>query len=133
VVRFDFEELARRNSDRLEQDRWWAQTADCFTSEVSFQDCPEVDAFLGGGADQAGFVQVIQGQAADVERLRAAAGQLDTLLRALRPDVIGGTVAWHGDGASPRPCTSPQKRRPGPVSAARPRRICARSLRSGSA
>jgi hypothetical protein len=98
VARFASEELARRNSDRPEQGRWWAQTAECFAGEVRFHDCPEVDAFLVGAAAQAGFVQVIQGQAADMERLRASVGQFDTLLPTLRPDVIGGTVAWHGDG-----------------------------------
>jgi hypothetical protein len=97
VARFASEEAARRNSDRAEQGRWWAETADCFAGEATFHDCPEVDVFLGGDSDEAGFVQVIQGQAVDVERLRAGAGQFETLLRTLRPDVIGGTVAWQGD------------------------------------
>jgi hypothetical protein len=98
VARFASEEAARRNSDRPEQGRWWAETADCFAGEVTFRDCPEVNVFMGGGSDQAGFVQVIQSQAVDAQRLRASVGQFDALLPTLRPDVLGGTVAWHGDG-----------------------------------
>src|SRR5919198_6335605 len=32
-ARFESEEAARRNSDRPEQDRWWAETSKLFTGE----------------------------------------------------------------------------------------------------
>src|ERR671923_523515 len=59
VVRFESEEAARRNSDRPEQGRWWAGTAQSL-GEVTFHDCAEVDLMGAGGSDEAGFVQVIQ-------------------------------------------------------------------------
>jgi len=98
VVRFESEEAARRNSDRPEQAQWWAEMAKSFAGEVSFRNCAEVEEFLGGGSDEAGFVQVVQGQATDVERLRRAEAELVKAMPTGRPDVIGGTMAWHGDG-----------------------------------
>jgi hypothetical protein len=97
VVRFESEEAARANSDRPEQGAWWAETAKLYEGEVTFHDCHQVDLFLGGGTDDAGFVQVIQGRG-DREPLQAAAGELETFLRRTRPDVLGGIIAWHGDG-----------------------------------
>jgi hypothetical protein len=97
VVRFESAEAARANSNRPEQGEWWTETAGSFEGDVTFIDCPEVDLFLEGGSDEAGFVQIIQGRA-DREELRRRAPELDATLRRLRPDVIGGLVAWHGDG-----------------------------------
>ena len=54
------------------------------------------------------FIQVMEGRVANPEKImvgradRAAikpvAEQLDAVLRRMRPDVIGGTAAWPGDG-----------------------------------
>ena|SRR6266536_182064 len=98
VVRFESEQAARRNSDRPEQGQWWAETAKSLSGEVSFRDSVQADAFLGGGSDGAGFVQVVQGQATDAERLRRAEAELVKALPTGRPDIIGGTVAWHDGG-----------------------------------
>jgi hypothetical protein len=38
VARFDSEQAARRNSDRPEQDRWWAETSALFTDGATFRD-----------------------------------------------------------------------------------------------
>ena len=97
VVRFESEEAARRNSDRPEQGAWWEETSRYFDGEVTFHDCREVDTMLGGGSDQAGFVQVIQGRVSDPQALRARREEFEEALRRARPDVLGGTVAWHGD------------------------------------
>ena len=45
---------------------------ECFDGEVTFHDCDDVTMFLGGGSDDAGFVQVIQGRLSDPERFRHA-------------------------------------------------------------
>jgi hypothetical protein len=95
VVRFASEEDARRNGDRPEQSQWWEQTSRLF-SEVAFHDCTEVFTFLDGGSDQAGFVQVIQARTTDEAKMRAA--MADAEMSRIRPDVLGGTVALHGDG-----------------------------------
>lgn len=64
LARFESEEAARRNSDRPEQDRWWAETSKLFTGEVSFRDSRQVLVDVVVDPDEAGFVQVIQGPAA---------------------------------------------------------------------
>lgn len=97
VVRFESEDAARANSDRPEQGEWWAQTASKYDGEVTFTNCPEVDTFGAGGSDDAGFVQVIKGRA-DRAELAPVAAETDELLQRTRPDVIGGIVAWPGDG-----------------------------------
>ncbi|HET7718422.1 MAG TPA: hypothetical protein VFK43_00555 [Acidimicrobiales bacterium] len=97
VVRFESEEAARANSDRPEQGEWWAATSGLYDGDVTFTDCPDVDTFGAGGSDDAGFVQVIKGRA-DRAALAPVAAETDELLRRTRPDVLGGIVAWPGDG-----------------------------------
>jgi hypothetical protein len=98
VVRFASAEAARRNSERPEQQQWWAQASTYFGDDVTFHDCEDALTFLDGGSDDAGFVQIIQGRSTNTDRLRELMEQSGDRLRALRPDVIGGTVAIHGDG-----------------------------------
>jgi hypothetical protein len=98
VVRFASEDDARRNSDRPEQGQWWAAVSGLFGDDVEFHDCSEVITFLGGGSDEAGFVQVMQGRVTDEAKLRAMMAQADERIGQARPDVLGGTVALHPDG-----------------------------------
>jgi hypothetical protein len=101
LVRFADEESARRNSDRPEQDQWWSETAKLFEGEATFRDCTDTVVFGGGGSDDAGFVQVIQGRVRDVARLRELSDRMEAEEAAwsdYRPDVIGGVTALHGDG-----------------------------------
>lgn len=98
VVRFESAEAARRNSDRPEQGEWWNETSKMFTGEVTFYDCPDVDSGLGGGSDNAGFVQVMVSKVTDVPALRKLADQFMEKVPALRPDLIGFTDAYTNDG-----------------------------------
>jgi len=99
VVRFESKEAAARNSTRPEQDAWWAETEKCFDGNVTFHDCDEAMEFLGGGSDDAGFVQVIQGRVEDPERFRRFFEQQPMdMLRQTRPEIIGGTLAMEPDG-----------------------------------
>jgi len=98
IVRFESEDAARRNSDTPAQQEWWAKTSGYFAGDVTFHDCAEVVKFLDGGSDDAGFVQVIQGRTTDADRMRQMMTESSDALREMRPDVIGGTVALHGDG-----------------------------------
>lgn len=98
VVRFESEDAARANSDRPEQGEWWAEASSNFDGDVAFTNCPDVDTFGAGGSDDAGFVQVIKGRA-DRAALAPIAAETDELLSRSRPDVLGGTVAWPGDGS----------------------------------
>jgi hypothetical protein len=98
VVRFESEDAARLHGERPEQQQWWAEASQCFDGDVTFHDCAEVFTFLEGGSDDAGFVQIIQGRATDIERMRRTMGESGDALRRARPDVLGGTVAFHNDG-----------------------------------
>ena len=97
VVRFESADAAKANSDRPEQGAWWSTTEATFDGPVTFTDCPDVDTFGAGGSDQAGFVQIMIGRA-DRAAILPLAAELDAMLRRMRPDVIGGTAAWPGDG-----------------------------------
>ena len=98
MARFESAEAAQANSDRPEQTAWWNEASKGFDGEPTVHDCTDVDTPLGGGSDQAGFVQVIQGRAKDAARLRSMAGDREAELREARPDILGMVVAWHGDG-----------------------------------
>ena len=71
VVRFDSREHADANSSRPEQDAWWRETSSCFEGEPSFADYDDAVTMLGGGSDDAGFVQIIRGKVDDPVTLEA--------------------------------------------------------------
>jgi hypothetical protein len=96
VVRFQSEELARRNSDRPEQGAWWSETSRLL-DEVAFHDSARVHTYRGGGSDEAGFVQVIQGRTDDMERLAALGRAQEASLPERAPHILGMTVAEHAD------------------------------------
>ncbi|MBX6769162.1 MAG: hypothetical protein IRY90_18770, partial [Actinomadura rubrobrunea] len=94
LVRFAARRAARRNGDRPEQRRWWAQASRLFGGGVTFRACAEAETWLGGGSDDAGFVQVIQSKVTDLRELRGRLRAMDDdAVRASRPDVIGGMLA----------------------------------------
>ena len=99
LARFESEEAARRNSDRPEQDRWWAETSQLLTGEATFKDSSDVTLDLAGNPDDAGFVQVIQGRVSDPERARELGEQGASVRRAMRPDILGAMVVGHDGGA----------------------------------
>jgi hypothetical protein len=94
LVRFESEEAARANSESAAQSAWWEETS-TYIDEAMFHDCRLVDLMGDGGSDDAGFVQVIQGKTTDVERARELDRTVQSQMKDLRPDVIGGIVAWH--------------------------------------
>ena len=94
LARFETEEAARANSDSAEQSAWWEETSQ-YLSDPMFHDCTEVDLVNEGGSDRAGFVQVIQGKVTDIAKAREIDAKMQDQMGDLRPDVIGGIVAWH--------------------------------------
>ena len=96
VVRFASEEQARRNSDRPEQREWWRDACQHLARVVS-HDAPKVHLDWDDGADQAGFVQVIQGHSDDLERMASLARDQDEVLAREAPHILGVTVAEHAD------------------------------------
>jgi hypothetical protein len=89
IVRFEDEEAARRNSDRPEQGHWWSDTEPHFSEAPEFADYPDADVLMGGGSDEAGFVQVIKGRTTDRDRLRQLTDEDE--LGEYRPEILGGS------------------------------------------
>ncbi|HKY15237.1 MAG TPA: hypothetical protein VJM33_09955 [Microthrixaceae bacterium] len=97
VVRFESEEAAQANAARPEQSEWWAETEKCFDGPVRFHDTTDVQQMRHGGADDAGFVQVMEGHVTDREQARQLEDQSDEVLADVRPDLIGTTTAFFPD------------------------------------
>jgi hypothetical protein len=98
VVRFASEAQARRNSDRPEQRDWW-RVASRHLAPVVVHDASEVHSFRQGDADQAGFVQVIQGRGGDLEGMVGVGRDQREALAREAPHILGMTVAKHADRA----------------------------------
>lgn len=98
VARFADEEAARSNSDRPEQGAWWEMAERAFAGPVDFFESSDVDVSMGGGADDAGFVQVLIGRG-ERERARRILKKGEEVLRHERPDIIGGITAWREEGS----------------------------------
>jgi hypothetical protein len=93
VARFESAAAAAANNDRPEQGQWWAETEPCFAGDVTFTDSEDVETTLGGGSNEAGFVQVMKGRG-DRERVRAMDRVFEEHASSFRPDVIGGLRVW---------------------------------------
>jgi hypothetical protein len=95
IARFESAAAAKANSERAEQGAWWSETEKCFDGPVSFTDSEDVEEFLGGGSNDAGFVQVMKTQAGPG---RAVVKELDEQFEkhasTWRPDLIGGVRVW---------------------------------------
>jgi hypothetical protein len=99
-ARFESADAAKRNSERPEQGAWWAETEKSL-GNVEFHDCNKSMTLFGGGSDDATFVQVMRGRVTDRAKLAALESrysEVEAVLRAARPDLIGETIAFHDDG-----------------------------------
>jgi hypothetical protein len=96
VVRFASEAQARRNSDRPEQREWWRDAAQ-HLARVVVHDASEVHSYRQGDANEAGFVQVIQGHSGDRERMATLGRDQEGVLARQAPHILGVTVADHAD------------------------------------
>jgi hypothetical protein len=98
IARFESAKAAQANSERAEQGAWWSETEKCFDGEVSFTDSEDVEEFLAGGSDDAGFVQVMK-TASGVDRavLKDLDQRFEKYAATWRPDLIGGLRIWLGE------------------------------------
>jgi hypothetical protein len=97
-VRFTDEKAAQANGSRAEQGAWWKEMESSLDGPVTFHDCKDVTVLLGGGSDDATFVQVIQGRVTDRERYHELVQKDGELLQTYRPDVLGATIAIDDEG-----------------------------------
>jgi hypothetical protein len=98
VARFESEAAARANSDRPEQGEWWTGTEKLLDGPASFTESSDVETWLAGGSDDAGFVQVMKGSGVDRSRVRAMDQAFERIAADARPDLIGGLRVWTGEG-----------------------------------
>jgi hypothetical protein len=98
LARFESEEAAQKNSERPEQDAWYQEFATHLDGEPTFVNSSETEEWMGGGSDEAGFVQIITGSVTDKEKVREMWQSMpEDAMHQMRPDVMGGLVVWDGD------------------------------------
>ncbi|MGQ0432071.1 MAG: hypothetical protein ACT452_06665 [Microthrixaceae bacterium] len=95
IVRFTSEEAARKNSERAEQGEWWAETAKLYDGEPVFTESGDVTEWMGGGSNDAGFVQVMKSTGVDRAQLEKMDAAFEPHAGA-RPDLLGGIRIWTG-------------------------------------
>jgi hypothetical protein len=100
LARFESADAAKQNSGRPEQGDWWAEVTSSIDGEARFADYDDVILLGPGGSDDAGFVQVMQGRVADVERERTMTRDFaQQPIMDFRPDILGGVAAFGDDGS----------------------------------
>ena len=95
IVRFEDEASARANAERPEQTAWFERFAKLYDGEPTFTESSDVTEWMGGGSDDAGFVQVMKSTGVD----RAQVEKMDAAFEpfaAQRPDLLGGVRIWTG-------------------------------------
>jgi hypothetical protein len=97
LARFESRDAAMTNSARPEQDAWWAEMEKCFEDEVKFGECDDVKVVLGGGSDDAHFVQIMTGHSDDIARMQRLMTSHPDKLQAGRPEILGGVMMDVGD------------------------------------
>jgi hypothetical protein len=101
TARFESADAAKRNSDRPEQGAWWAEAENC-VRDVEFRDSTDVHLLLGGGSNDATFVQIVRGTMKDrpaLDQLLGNIQQWEAFTRDARPDILGETFALLDDGS----------------------------------
>jgi hypothetical protein len=63
---------------------------------VTFTDSEDVEMFLAGGSDDAGFVQVMKSSGVDRDKVHEMDRQFEEVAAQWRPDLIGSTRVWTG-------------------------------------
>src|SRR5262249_355340 len=97
VIRFTSREDAMANSARPETGAFAEKMGALMDGPGQFHDCGGVTTWLDGGSGDAGFVQVISGKIDDPAPIKAMANDTSDL-RAMRPEIIGGTLAISDEG-----------------------------------
>lgn len=95
IVRFEDEASARANAERPEQTAWFEGVAKLYDGEPVFTESSDVTEWMGGGSNDARFVQVMKSTGVD----RAQLEKMDAAFEPFasqRPDLLGGLRIWTG-------------------------------------
>jgi hypothetical protein len=95
IVRFEDESSARANAARPEQTAWFEGMAKLYDGDVSFTESSDTTEWLGGGSNEAGFVQVMKSTGVDRARVEKMDEAFEPFTH-LRPDLLGGLRIWTG-------------------------------------
>ena len=98
IVRFESAEAAQANGERPEQDAWWSETEKYYDGDVAFTESTDTEELLGGGSDDAGFVQVMKSRGIDRGRMAVLDESLERFADE-RPDLMGSLRVWTGPDA----------------------------------
>jgi hypothetical protein len=97
MARFESAEKAMKNAARPEQTAFFEELKRYLAGEPTFHESTDVETFLGGGSDNAGFVQFMIGTASDKAKAKESEKAMTPTLESMRPDVLGGITVWDGD------------------------------------
>jgi hypothetical protein len=95
IARFESGDAAQQNAARPEQGTWFEGTAALYDEGPSFTDSTDVTEWMGGGSNDAGFVQVMKSKGVDRAKLEEMDAALEPFA-AQRPDLLGGIRIWTG-------------------------------------
>lgn len=96
ISRFESEEAARRADDRLEGGDRSEELPRGLRGAMTTSESTQVDVAMGGGSNDAGFVQVFWGRG-QRDQARAVMTEAEPVLRRERPDILGGFTIWFDD------------------------------------
>lgn len=95
IARFEDEAAARANAARPEQTAWFEEMTKLFDGEPTFAESSDVTEWMGGGSDDAGFVQVMKSTGVDRAKVEAMDAAFEPFADQ-RPDLLGGLRIWTG-------------------------------------
>ena len=100
IVRFTDSKACIDAAQRPGAALFWAQALELLDSPVEIHQSDDVTLMFDGGADDAGFVQVLTGQLKDAAQMRYLVADQDmtAMLHATRPEILGATLAISQDG-----------------------------------
>jgi hypothetical protein len=94
ITRFESADAAKSYPDQSVQKDWLAQLKKAFEGEPEFLESEDVDLYLQGGSDDAGFVQIMEGTAKNKDDFKEQTATLNADLGKTRPDLLGSTRIW---------------------------------------
>jgi hypothetical protein len=100
IVRFTDSRACVEAAQRPGADTFWAEALELLDGPIDIHQSDDVTLMFDGGSEDAGFVQVLQGQLKDAAQMRYLLADQDmtAMLHASRPEILGATLAISQDG-----------------------------------